>query len=678
LRLRLSIFVWTILIAALTPALAEKRVALVIGNSDYQNVSPLTNPSNDAAAIAAILTKANFDVVDAKSNLTGIEMKRTLRDFGNKVRDADVAVIYYAGHGIELEGTNYLIPVDAKLEIDTDVLDEAFPLDRFVVAADPAKQLRLIILDACRDNPFNKTMKRTIGSRAVGRGLAKVEPTNPNTLIAFAAKAGSTASDGEGKNSPFAAALVNHMTRPGLDLRKAFGYVRDDVLKATSNKQEPFVYGSLGGNDVSLVPPAAPAPAVSAQQTDPNSALRRDYELAERVGTREAWDYFIATYPDSFYAKLAHAQRNKLAAEEARKAATEKAKAAQEEQTRLAIEGAKKAEQEKAAAEARKAEQQRVAAELAKKAEDARLAEAEKAKAAALAKAEEQARIAAEKKAAADAKAAEAARIAAEKKAADEARAADAARLAAEKKPADQKSAEQTASDDKPIGPVAALTPDQSGPKSDAPVVVADIPKQLQIELKRAGCYLGATDGNWSAAAQKSLDLFNKNAKTTFDIKLASADALDAVKAKPGRVCPLVCEWGYKADGDKCSKITCRAGYEVGDDNTCEKIEVKKKPEPVAKRDEAAPDKKPAQKPSTQPCSMAAAGAMGLATQNPYSCQQSQGAKPTTGAGNKEALYARCRSKYGTAHATSSNPLQNGASGGNFAAIEACVARGGS
>jgi uncharacterized caspase-like protein len=593
LRLRLSIFVWTVLIAALTPALAEKRVALVIGNSGYQNVAPLTNPSNDAAAIAAILTKANYDVVDAKSNLTGIEMKRTLRDFGNKVRDADVAVIYYAGHGIELEGSNYLIPVDAKLEIDTDVLDEAFPLDRFVVAADPAKQLRLIILDACRDNPFNKTMKRTIGSRAVGRGLAKVEPTNPNTLIAFAAKAGSTASDGEGKNSPFAAALVKHMTKPGLDLRKAFGYVRDDVLKATSNKQEPFVYGSLGGNDVSLVPAVATAaPATSAQQTDPNSALRRDYELAERVGTREAWDYFIATYPDSFYAKLAQAQRNKLAAEEARLAATEKAKAAQEEQTRLAIEGAKKAEQEKAAAEARKAEQQRVAAELAKKAEEAKLAEAEKAKAAVLAKAEEQARIAAEKKTA------------------DEAKAAEIARLAAEKKTAEQKPAEQKTGDDKPVGPVAALNPDQSAPKPDAPVMLADIPKQLQIELKRTGCYTGATDGNWNAAAQKSLDQFNRNAKTKFDVKLASADALDAVKAKQGRVCPLVCEWGYKADGDRCTKITCRKGYEVGDDNTCEKIEVKKKPTPAATttRNDVAAEKPKAEARSKPRCDNASSG----------------------------------------------------------------------
>src|SRR5213075_1406954 len=165
----------------------------------------------------------------------------------------DVAVVYYAGHGIELDGTNYLIPVDATLETDTDVLDETLSLDRVLVAVEPAKQLRLVILDACRDNPFAKTMKRTIASRAVGRGLAKVEPTSPNTMIAFAAKAGSTASDGDSRNSPFAAALLEHLPKPGLDLRRAFGFVRDDVLKNTGNKQEPYVYGSLGGNDLPLV-----------------------------------------------------------------------------------------------------------------------------------------------------------------------------------------------------------------------------------------------------------------------------------------------------------------------------------------------------------------------------------------------------------------------------------------
>src|ERR1700704_3478508 len=134
------------------PALAEKRVALVIGNSAYQNVNRLKNPANDAAAVVAMFKRAGFDSVDSKLDLNIVEMRRTLREFGNKTRDADVAVIYYAGHGIELDATNYLIPVDAMLETDTDVFDETFALDRVLVAIEPAKQLRLIIIDDCRDN----------------------------------------------------------------------------------------------------------------------------------------------------------------------------------------------------------------------------------------------------------------------------------------------------------------------------------------------------------------------------------------------------------------------------------------------------------------------------------------------------------------------------------------------
>jgi uncharacterized caspase-like protein len=227
-------------------ALAEKRVALVMGNSTYQNVARLTNPANDSEAMSATLKGAGFDVVDLKRDLTANEMRRALRGFSDTVRDADVAIVFFAGHGIEIDGVNYVIPVDAVLERDIDAFDEAIPLDRILTVIEPAKQLRLVILDPCRDNPFNKTMKRTIGARAIGRGLAKVEPTSPNTLIAFAAKAGSTASDGDSKNSPFTAALVKYLPSPGLDLRKAFGFARDDVLKATNNRQEPFILRLAG------------------------------------------------------------------------------------------------------------------------------------------------------------------------------------------------------------------------------------------------------------------------------------------------------------------------------------------------------------------------------------------------------------------------------------------------
>lgn len=373
------------------PALAEKRVALVIGNSAYKHVARLQNPANDAAAVVAMLTKAGFDSVETKLDLSVVDMRRALREFGAKTRDVDVAVIYYAGHGIELDGTNYLIPVDAALETDTDVLDETFALDRVLFAVEPARQLRLVILDACRDNPFATRMKRTVGSRTIGRGLARVEPSRLNTMIAFAAKAGSTASDGDGDNSPFAAAVVSHLARPGLDLRKAFGFVRDDVLKATNNAQEPFIYGSLGGNDVALVP-AAPA---AAPAFDLDVAMQRNYEFALQVGTKPVWDAFVEKYPSGFFTALAKAQRDKLAAEAARVDATNKAKTAHEEQMRLIVEGAQAAEQAKAAEEAAAAERARVAAELAKAAQEARVAEAERTKAAEEAKVTAEAKVAA-------------------------------------------------------------------------------------------------------------------------------------------------------------------------------------------------------------------------------------------------------------------------------------------
>src|ERR1700722_16710776 len=226
LRLHRFLLAALLLLVVCQPALADKRVALVLGNGAYQNVPQLPNPVNDSAMIAATLKNAGFDVVDSRHDLPALEMRRALRDFSDRARDADIAVIYYAGHGMEGDGTNYLIPVDARLERDADVYDEALSLDRILVAAEPAKQLRLVILDACRDNPFTKNMKKTVALRSIGRGLAKIEPTTSNTLIAYSAKAGSTAMDGDASNSPFSIALSKHLTTPGLDVRKAFVFVR--------------------------------------------------------------------------------------------------------------------------------------------------------------------------------------------------------------------------------------------------------------------------------------------------------------------------------------------------------------------------------------------------------------------------------------------------------------------
>ena len=207
-------------------AQAEKRVALIVGNSAYAHISGLPNVPNDAAVIAALLKTARFEAVDVVNNAGVADLRRALKAFAGKAADADVAVLYYAGHGIEVGQTNYLIPVDARLATDFDIEDETVPLDRVLQAMEPAKRLRLVLLDACRENPFLKSMKRTVATRTVGRGLGRVEPAATNTLIAFATKPNAVAEDGTGPNSPFTAALVKHLLTPGLDLRIALGKVR--------------------------------------------------------------------------------------------------------------------------------------------------------------------------------------------------------------------------------------------------------------------------------------------------------------------------------------------------------------------------------------------------------------------------------------------------------------------
>jgi uncharacterized caspase-like protein len=469
-------------------------------------------------------------------------MRRALREFADQARDADMAVVYYAGHGIEIDGTNYLIPTDAKLERDTDIYDEAFSLDRVLLAIEPARQLRLVIVDACRNNPFADSMKRTVASRTVSRGLARIEPTTTNTLVAFAAKAGLTALDGNSTNSPYATALVKHIATPGLDLRRAFGFIRDDVLQATGNRQEPYVYGSLGGADVALVPakPATLAPVANAQ-----SETRRDYELALQLGNKDALSAFLNQYPDGYYASLAKLQLTKLAAEETRVAATEKARLAEQERARLAAEGARRTDQEKAAADAKAAEDVRIAAERTKQAAQEKVAEAER------------------KQVATD-------------------------DPPATGKPAETKMAAVDISAIEPAGPKAIeRTQGPSQASLNAGLSQAELAKSVQTELRRVGCLTADADGEWNGVSRRSLTLFNKHAGTKFDTKLASLDALDAIKLKPARVCPLICEHGFKPDRDQCSRIVCAEGSFLNDDNECEKRRAKT---PSARRE---PDERP-------------------------------------------------------------------------------------
>jgi len=225
-----------------------RRVALVMGNAAYRTVKALPNPRNDASALAAELRAAGFTDVMEKYDLGVLDMRRVLSDFEDKATGADWAVVYYAGHGIEVDGRNYLVPIDAVLKRSSDLEDETLPLDRVLARVAVAHKLQLVILDACRDNPFASRLaqpgaiKRTIGTR----GLARVEPAHPNLMIAYSARQGEAALDGPpGSNSPYARALVKHLAAPGLELGIFFRRVRADVLEATKGQQRPFEDSSL-------------------------------------------------------------------------------------------------------------------------------------------------------------------------------------------------------------------------------------------------------------------------------------------------------------------------------------------------------------------------------------------------------------------------------------------------
>lgn len=221
----------------------EKRIALVIGNSAYTNVKALKNADSDARAVAASLRRLGFEVIE-KHDLTLPELTKELKAFGDRAPDFDWAVVYYAGHGIEVGGINYIIPVDAELVTATHVDDEAMPLDRVLAKVEGAKKLRLVILDACRENPFAAKMASAGATRSIGRGLARIEP-EAGVLVVYSAKDGQVAQDGDGLNSPFAESLLKHLDEPGLEINMLFRRVHDDVKTRTAGQQIPFTYGAL-------------------------------------------------------------------------------------------------------------------------------------------------------------------------------------------------------------------------------------------------------------------------------------------------------------------------------------------------------------------------------------------------------------------------------------------------
>jgi len=225
-----------------------RKVALIIGNGAYKNVAPLDNPPRDAKLIASTFRDLGFATVTLAPDLGRDKFFASLHEFGLEAEKADWAVVYYAGHGMEIGGVNYLIPVDARLKADSDAETQAVALEQVIAAVAGARKLRLVMLDACRDNPFEKTMQRTIALKLVNRGFSNIEP-EAGFMVVYAAKHGETALDGDSFNSPFATVLARVIKEPKIEVRKLFDIVRDDVWKVTNRTQQPFTSGSLPGRE---------------------------------------------------------------------------------------------------------------------------------------------------------------------------------------------------------------------------------------------------------------------------------------------------------------------------------------------------------------------------------------------------------------------------------------------
>jgi len=261
---RLIFSIAAVILLSMTSAMAERRVALVVGNSAYRNAPSLTNPKNDAGAIAAALQRLGFEVIQG-IDLTADKTRQTLRTFATALKSADVALFYYAGHGLQVDGQNYLVPVDARLQSSLDLEFEATKLQVVIETMERAAKTSLVFLDACRDNPLKQTLARSLGANrsvAVGQGLARVD-SGVGTLIAYATEPGNVALDGAGAHSPFTAALLANIERPGLEVGRMLRRVRSTVVENTKGKQVPWDHSSLIDDFYFAHAPATEAPPAS-------------------------------------------------------------------------------------------------------------------------------------------------------------------------------------------------------------------------------------------------------------------------------------------------------------------------------------------------------------------------------------------------------------------------------
>ena len=492
-----------VILAALqsVPAAAEKRVALVIGNSAYQNTTPLQNPRNDAEDVAARLTGLGFEVVRG-FDLAKPAMDGKIADFLKALSGADVAVFFYGGHGLQVSDQNYLVPIDAKLQTASSLNFETVRLASVQQAMEGEAKTNIIFLDACRDNPLARNLARALGTRSAEPPLelAAVKAAI-GTVISFSTQPGNVALDGEGRNSPFAAALVDHLADPE-SITDILMSVRNDVVSATNQHQVPWEHSALRANFFFAGPPESAAPpAAAAAPAPPSVDQQAELELWSAIDAKspELLQAYLDQYPTGRFAGTARMMADLLKREQ------EQAKLAEQHQA-----DARRAEEENWLASAQAVEAQQKA-QAAKRDADYRLALEEARKA---------------REAAADA---ERGRIAAERAATEAQTAAEAATAARE---------EKAKTVPAPPLQVAALS-DAAVPPSSGAAPASTLSADVQQELKRVGCYAGAVDGTWDDSSRAALEAFAKESGTKLAATEPALDVLNMLKRTKDRVCSV-------------------------------------------------------------------------------------------------------------------------------------------
>jgi uncharacterized caspase-like protein len=291
-----------------TPALADKRVALVIGNGAYAHAQQLPNPPHDAEDVAAALARSNFDVIFA-ADAGQTDMQEATIRFARSAANADVALFYYSGHAMQYNGVNYLMPVDAKLDDEAD-LKRFARVDDILNDLQQAKNLRILVLDSCRDNPLAENLKQLIGvtrGASIHRGLVKMEAPL-GTIISFSTQAGQTADDGQGRNSPITAAFLKHI-EDHQEIGDIFREVSTDVYEASGRAQLPELSLSIVGKFYLNGPvPVTITPAASSAPADPCAAAESHWNAANSIGTVAAYEDHLSRFPNCAFSSLAKAK----------------------------------------------------------------------------------------------------------------------------------------------------------------------------------------------------------------------------------------------------------------------------------------------------------------------------------------------------------------------------------